>query len=125
MIKKNLRYDPYGTDVWFLLGTAAEINKFLNIKFDDTDDHIAHGVRANFMEWTPDSPKEHAIYYIAVAKDRTKDRFDQTCALAHEVVHFVMHIFDKRGVRYDHDHDEAFAYYYEWIFRQCLQELHK
>jgi hypothetical protein len=120
--RKQLLKDPYGADVWLLFGTTKDLNAFFHRKFD-REEHIGPHVRANFCEYTPDDPKKYPLYYISLVKDRSEGRFDWAACLAHEIIHLVTAVFDKRGVQYDHSHDEAFAYYHEWIFRQCLREV--
>lgn len=121
MKKKRLLADPYGADMWFLFGTAEEINRFLE-RTHKSDGVIKNGVRANFATYIPNDPKKYPIHYISLVKDRTAERFDYAGCLAHECAHAVFEIFERRGIPVDRVHDEAFAYYHEWLFRQCLRE---
>lgn len=123
MKRKKLLKDLYGADIVFLFGTAKEVEAFVCRRHGDGFT-IRPGVRANFCTFTPNDPKLYPIHYITLIKGRGRgDRFDHAGCLAHECSHAVFEIFQMRGIPCDKEHDEQFAYYHEWLFRQCLKEV--
>lgn len=120
MTRKRMARDPYGAEIWFLFGTGAEIETFLRRKHGGRD-HIQPDDAAKFITFTPDSG--YAVSYIALVRDRAKGRVSQVSYIAHECVHAVFEVFHARGITCDSDHDEPFAYYHEWLFRQCLRAV--
>ncbi len=124
MMKRNrLLRDPYGAEIWLLFGTAKELDGYLCRKHGGKD-HVTPNSRANFTTFTAvDSPTEDPIHYISLVKERSRGRLDYAGYLAHECVHAVFEVFEVRGIAVDSVHDEPFAYYHEWLFRQCLRAV--
>jgi len=59
------------------------------------------------------------IHFITIADDI--DTMEQIKTIAHECIHFVMSVFDKRGLIYHHQNDEHFTYYFDWVFSTILK----
>lgn len=119
MKRKRLMPDPYGADIWFLYGTAEELNKFFK-RTTGADEEIAPGVRGHY---TPHDVDGKITRYISIPTDRNRNRFDRIGVLCHEVTHAAMCILSDRGIKVSRKNDEAFAYYHEWLFRQCAREI--
>lgn len=122
MKRTRLRSDPYGAEIWLHFGTATELDAFLCRKHGGKD-HVTPDTRANFTTFAPVDALEYPTHYISLVKDSARSKLDYAGYLAHECVHAVFEVFGDRGILSDATHDEPFAYYHEWLFRQCLRAV--
>ena len=120
MIKKRLVEDPYGSDVWLFVGSSAEITAVLDRRFHD---EMPPDARAYHTCYPSSKSSDGEVHVVCVSTDRTKDKLDRICVAAHECVHLTFDILEKRGIACDSENDEPFAYYHEWLFRQCAAEI--
>ena len=60
-------------------------------------------------------------HYVMVADGDTSPW--TTATLGHEVMHLTFHVLRHAGVRYRRESEEAFTYYFQWIFSRCMHAL--
>jgi hypothetical protein len=120
MKNKKLLPDVYGSAIWLLVGTAEELNRHFERKTGQ-DGPLKEGVRGHYSPCT--DAEGNTLRFIFLPTDRNRNKFERVAILSHEVTHAVMCVLSDRGVQISHENDEAFAYYHEWLFRQCLREV--
>lgn len=95
-------------------GECKDFVAFIN------DDHgegtVKHDNSARGITACIDGP----YFYVWIADQ--KNPYD---VLAHELVHFMFMAINDSGITY-HDHsEEAYAYYYEYVYSECSRELNR
>ena len=102
MRTKTFREEVYDVKLTALSGTKAEVSKWLG-----EDESKLKNIKGML------GARKGKGMYIWLPKEATRS------ILAHETVHLVRRIFEKRGVNLDLTQgDEHFAYYYEYWFNR-------
>jgi len=115
-----IRHNIYSRAITFLHGTAAEINAALKRDCPKGDEH---------RDLSSDCIGRYVIYvqngyeadYICIVKRSNKS--EMIGALAHEVFHHVSYTLRKAGMPLSNESDEAYCYYFGWVFRNCLEAM--
>lgn len=112
--KRRLPKDVYGADLTIACGSRAELDAFLKRQRADFDafPSTSRGMHVRYEE------DDKYADFILILRDT--DRYERIAALAHEATHFVFQRLGDVGVASDAEHDEPFAYYFEWVFRHGL-----
>jgi hypothetical protein len=123
MIRRRfpIRQNLYSRAVTFLYGTTHEINAVLKRDYPGTDNDPA--------TLSVDCIGKCVIYvqdgyeadYICMVKRR--DRPEMLAALAHECLHHVAHVLRKAGMPLTYESEEAYCYYFQWVYRNCLEAM--
>ena len=115
-----IRQNVYARAVTFLYGTASEINAVLNRDFPRGQD--AQQLQSSGIGiWCVYTQDGYEADYICVVKRR--DKTEELSSLAHECLHHVSHVLRKAGMPMTYDTDEAYCYYFGWVFRNCLEAM--
>lgn len=70
------------------------------------------------------SKKGYFTNYLFINTQKYKDcKINLIGTLAHELFHLVYHNLPDAGINLTEDSEEAYTYYYEMLFRQCLHDL--
>lgn len=122
MIRRRfpIRQNVYNRAITFLYGTANEINAVLRRDCPATDEllELAPSAIGFWRIYTQDG---YEADYICVVKRR--DRTEMLASLAHECLHHTAHVLRKAGMPLTRKTDEAYCYYFGWVFRNCLEAM--
>ena len=127
VILKKIKTPIYETDIYLMIATYEECVKFLDKEYSYKIDHteyypIGRVIKAFHTKNNWKTTKyflwlEHFDYYIF-----------HYSALAHEVIHLTLMIFEAKGIPIIYDKEnsnEAFCYYADYLFEQFLTEIGK
>lgn len=122
MIRRRfpIRQNVYAREITFLFGTSAEINAVL--RRDCPQDNELLELEASAIGfWRVYVQDGYEADYICLVKRR--DRNEMLASLAHECLHHTAHVLTKAGIALTRETDEAYCYYFGWIFRNCLEAM--
>ncbi len=117
-------HDPiYGMAYTLLLGSRDEASRWLTRRVkhagEVTLDKFEYAVAMTWFLEFDDETKRLVLWFPAPFGR------ENLPALAHEAFHAVSYTMDVVGLPLDEPHDEAYAYYLGWVFRECLKRLDK
>lgn len=122
MIRRRfpLRHNLYARAITFLCGSAPEINRVLRRECPKGEEH---------RDLSPDCIGRWVLYvedgyeadYLCIVTRRDKN--EMLAALAHECLHHVNYALRKAGMPLANESDEAYCYYFQWVFRNCLDAM--
>jgi hypothetical protein len=113
----------YKQAIHFLYGTREEVNRWLCREHGPDEGDLKPGIVGNYRLWKYSSG--YGRHYIIILTDATSTLQRELSALAHEVSHHVVYLFGELGIVISKDTDEAFTYYHEWVFDQCVAAILK
>lgn len=120
----KLPHDVYNCDIWFVRGTRAECQRFVDKRCPDDLSPEARAFRHNtggrFLQFDRSGYTEYYIFYMPAPQFT---RAYTTSQLVHECAHLASSVLADHGVRWDVENDEAFTYYLQWIVSNCLWAL--
>ena len=96
-------------------GTFDELNKFIKKKGWDELLPETSG------RWHHEEGVRH--YIFVKLEDKEKLTLWEESVLAHEVLHMTFSVLDRAGIIYCDESEEAFAYYFQFMFVECLKRL--
>lgn len=113
---KKMPESVYKAALYFAFGgEAKDARAFFNKKLSYIKAGPVESPRDGMIGHTAsywDSKYEFTILWVKNPGD--------VAALAHEINHFVIWLFERRRVFFDADHDEHFTYYVEYLMNQFL-----
>ena len=63
--------------------------------------------------------KDHAYNYVIVLKD--KNKYEEIDTIAHEIFHLVGNILHSRGIKYNKNKDEPYAYLTGYLVKEFIK----
>ncbi len=121
--KKNEKdfkvYDEiYHQTIFLFIGSHKEKNKYLKKNFDLQEQNQKYNGGEASMIYFGDDDYISFIWLPEFTKS-----INSHCALTHEIQHCVFMIFNKIGIKFDHQNHEMFTYYFEYIYKEFLEQL--
>ncbi len=114
--------DPiYGMPYTLLLGSREEASRWLMRRVkNDAEVGLEKFEYASAVTWFLefDDETKRLVLWFPAPFDH-----EHLPSLAHEAFHAVSYTMDAVGLPLDEEHDEAYAYYLGWVFRECLKRL--
>lgn len=109
--------DPiYRNTIYFIFDEPnSKIAGFVKKKAD-------HDVKLNFENYCAYLVAATINTFLLIVQD-TKNDFNQT--LLHECFHLTAQVMRACGVELTRESEEAYAYYMEWVFNECLTRRNK
>lgn len=115
-----LRQNIYARAITFLHGTAPEINAVLKRECPKGDEH--RDLSSDCIgRWVVYQENGYEADYICIVKRHDKN--EMLAALAHECLHHTNYTLRKAGMPLANESDEAYCYYFGWVFRNCLEAM--
>lgn len=118
----HLKNDIYHIDTFLIIEKNKDVVKrYLEKKYrlnkDDADELIAADGCCSWLKHTESGKK---VYFIWMPT--WHGWVTEISILGHEVIHAVNYHFHDSGVEAG-ESAESFAYYFEYLFKQCLKKL--
>ena len=111
----------------------CEATIFVNCSYEQMKRKLAKRINGN-VDYLPDQNRSGE--HLVIENDKTKQisriiwikkfdpkNYDDIGALSHELLHYVLRVFEDRGILISEKNSEAMAYFYEHTMRSALREL--
>lgn len=122
MIRRRfpIRQNVYNRAITFLFGTVADINAVLQ-RDCPIGEEMLQLEPSSIGFWRVYRQDGYEADYICLVKRR--DRNEMLASLAHECLHHAAHVLQRAGMQLTRETDEAYCYYFGWVFRNCLEAM--
>lgn len=115
--------DLYGMPYTLLKGDREAARRWIAKRARYAEDSAAEGFEyAQAITWLlehKNNTKTMVLWFPKFDKQQPED----LSTLAHEAFHAVTLTMTAVGLPLDEPHDEAYAYYLAWVFRECYRRL--
>lgn len=119
-VRFPIRHNVYNRAITFLFGTAREINAVLK-RDCPLGEELLQLEPSAIGFWRIYRQDGYEADYICVVKRR--DNTEMLASLAHECLHHTGHVLRRAGMPLTDESEEAYCYYFGWVFRNCLEAM--